>query len=326
MNKIIRSLWLLLLLPGLGSAQVATTADGQQFYVQKERGWFWREPEPEPEEDKPVRLPPPRPVAAPEPKPSQPAVPAPAPFSVKWMRENMERYREQAIDNPTKENITAYIALQRVMLDKASTFADVWQDVIQQDTDFNESKRRPSSAAGAVALDEQARAAKAQVAQAIAERVGIWFFFRSDCAPCDVQLTALQGLAERYHFKVLPISLDGRPLVKQPKMSFVADKGQSAQLGVDTLPTTFAVAPPNNFTKLTEWVASTEEIIDRLLYASRSMGLIDDSTFGSTRPVKQVKVSEGIGQKIDPKVLDNKQSLTEFIRNEIRSGDRTHSR
>ncbi|MYM92701.1 conjugal transfer protein TraF [Duganella vulcania] len=327
MKPITRASILGILAMQLFAGTVAHAADSDAFYVQKERGWFWREPEPEADGEHPAK---PQPVAPrPEPAPMQQkpaAPPTPAPFSTKWFRENLDKYREQAIDNPTKENVTAYIALQRVMLDKASTFSDVWQEVILQDTDFNESKRRPSSSAGSAALDEQALASKTHVAQAVAERVGVWFFFRSDCSACDVQLNALQGLAERYHFKVLPVSLDGRPLIRRPKMQFVADKGQANQMGVESLPSIFAVVPPSSYVKLTEWVASTDELVERLLVVSKTLGLIDEPTMASTRPVVQTKVSSNFGRDMDQKILDDRQSLTDYIRKEIRSSERAHSR
>ena len=47
------------------------------------------------------------------------------PFSAAWFREHMQSFMDKAIDEPTNENVRAYLYLQRVMMDKGSQFADV---------------------------------------------------------------------------------------------------------------------------------------------------------------------------------------------------------
>ena len=71
------------------------------FYIDKERGWFWREVEPEtqpkpnkePEKAKPdteaKHLPPPIP---PQNQPTQSEIPVPSPLSAEWFRKNLEHY------------------------------------------------------------------------------------------------------------------------------------------------------------------------------------------------------------------------------------------
>lgn len=303
--------------------------DSRPFYAEKERGWFWYEREPEEEEQPEPPKTPPAPPKTESPPPAPPAPvapPEPPAFSVKWFKQNMEKYREAAMDNPTAENISAYIALQRVMLDKASKFSDAWQEVIQQDTDFNESKRRPSATFGAQFMDEEASKAKKKVMTGLAEKVGIWFFFRSDCAACNQQYTVLKLLEEQYKFKVMAISMDGRPLANERMKNYLIDKGHSQQLQVGPLPAVFAVQPPNNFIKVTEWLASAEEITNRILYSARSRGLIDDAAFAATRPNNDMNVPVDIGKKITKDTLDDPRALTEFVRRELRTNSKLITR
>ena len=87
----------------------------EPYYHQKERGWFWYETLPEapaeqesvPETKKPVE----------KSKTEQTQqTPSPKLLSSEWFRQHLTAYRDQAIDQPTPENVTAYLYLQRIML------------------------------------------------------------------------------------------------------------------------------------------------------------------------------------------------------------------
>ena len=120
MNKIrgIATCSLLLLLGTQGALAI------DPFYADKARGWFWHE---QMEEEAPPPKPqmPPPPAPAPQEKPKEPeppkvaAPPEPAPFSVDWFQKNLKQLRNKAIDDPTPENVTAMLAAERVMRDKA---------------------------------------------------------------------------------------------------------------------------------------------------------------------------------------------------------------
>lgn len=132
-----------------GREPSVSVLDGAPFYDDKERGWFWYE-SPDPEEDM-AEIEPPLPPPPPAPPP---APPGPKPLSAEWFRKNMEKYRDKAIDDPTHENVSAYMYLQRVMLDKAEKFAEASQHVVMADAVLDENSRRPIATFGAFAKDE----------------------------------------------------------------------------------------------------------------------------------------------------------------------------
>ena len=66
-------------------------------YSREEEGWFWYKQEPEP--------PPPPPEKKPEPAAAAGEPPKHKPLSAEWLRDNLDKYRFLAIDNPTKDNM-----------------------------------------------------------------------------------------------------------------------------------------------------------------------------------------------------------------------------
>lgn len=114
-------------------------ADRSTFFHDKERGWFWREEFIEPP------LPKPKKEKHPTPIPARDSTEEIQPLSVAWLRKNLEKYRDQAIDVPSPENVAAYFYLQRVMMDKAHRFTDVAHEVVISDPRLDENVRRPIS-------------------------------------------------------------------------------------------------------------------------------------------------------------------------------------
>ncbi len=68
----------------------------------------------------------------------------------------MQSFMDKAIDEPTNENVRAYLYLQRVMMDKVSQFADVSQQVIMGDPVLDEIGRRPLAIYAANRMDREA--------------------------------------------------------------------------------------------------------------------------------------------------------------------------
>ena len=129
----------LLLFSALQQEGHAHEKDRASFFVDKERGWFWREeivdpvqPKPEKKVENSAELP-------------RVAIKEPQPLSVAWLRKNLEKYRDEAIDAPSPENVAAYFNLQRVMMDKAHRFTDVAHEVVISDPRLDENVRRPIS-------------------------------------------------------------------------------------------------------------------------------------------------------------------------------------
>ena len=57
--------------------------------------------------------------------------------STKEIREELDRLRDQAVINPTKENVKTYLEAQQYVMDKGSVFADVARRVVWETAELD---------------------------------------------------------------------------------------------------------------------------------------------------------------------------------------------
>jgi conjugal transfer pilus assembly protein TraF len=270
------------------SAVAVSTVSRDPFpgYSDKSRGWHFKEivPEPEPEEAEVAPAPPPQ---APPPTALNPAAPAsapgPAPLSPAWIRENMPKYLDAAIDNPSPQNVSNYMYLQKYSMDKSDQYAQAVKRVVMGDALLDENNTRPIWGGGSDAIDATAARAKDELLTTLAKNTGIWFFFRSDCEPCHTEAPVLAAFAKKYGFNVYPISMDGAPMQNSPFKSYVVDRGQSEKLGVQYTPAIYLAKPPGMIISVTQGLMSMDELASRFVELANEHGLIDDKDYKRTR-------------------------------------------
>lgn len=143
----------------------------------------------------------------------------------------LEELKAKAILEPTTQNIVNYVRYQRQQLDRASTFADVWQRAIWQTPDLDYTLQRPVNNLGKTTWLEQRKNDQETVMANLSDRYGLFFFFSSSCAACDVFSPVLRSLSDKYKLSVLPVSMDGGANRAFPR--FVVNKGQYAKMGLE---------------------------------------------------------------------------------------------
>ena len=254
-------------------------------------GFFWyRDPKPTPEAEE-VPEPTPPPVAeAPPPEPTPAAEPTPPPgpalFSSAWIREQMPIYLDRAIDDPSPENVAAYFALQRLTLDRSQKFSEVAQGVVMGQALLDESFRRPLNTFGAMAQAREAETQRRRVFNELNTKVGIWYFYRSDCGYCVQQGPILESLAKDLGFTITAISMDGRPPPSGGFTSFVTDQGQSQLLGVQATPAIFVVKPETQeVVSISQGLVSVGDFMDRAILAAHKQKWISEVDYQLTRPI-----------------------------------------
>jgi conjugal transfer pilus assembly protein TraF len=297
---------------------------GAGYFSDKERGWFWYEHDPEPEEahlPMPIQhAPPPKqPVAKTEPQPPAPA--GPVPLSAEWLRKNMEKYRDQAIDSPTRDNVAAYLYLQRVMMDKAERFSQAFQGVVMADPLLDENTRRPIAIFGGNEQDAIAKKLQTATLTKLGKMAGLWFFYESTCQFCVRQAEVLKGLQTTYGFSILPIAMDGLPLQGSPFKDYIADNGQARQLGVNMTPALFLVKPGagGSAIQIGQGLFAMNDIVERSLYLAHAKHWIDTGEYEGTRPVKPLLVDSAIGSKLGAETLQDNAKLVDLIRENLKS-------
>lgn len=306
-----------------GREQISAIPNNAPFYENKERGWFWYE-DPLTEEDIDSELPiqelspPTTPAKKEESTPTKPV--EPKPLSSEWFRKNMEKFRDKAIDDPTAENISTYMYLQRVMLDKAEKFADASQKLMMKDAVLDENARRPIATFGAFAKDDMSTRGIQKAAKKLAAQAGIWFFYYSTCEFCVKEAGVLKGLMNAFGFKVLPIALDGLPLPGGSFPEFTSDHGQGKKLGVETTPALFLVRPGENggAIQIGQGLLSGDEIIRRAIALSHENGWLNNDEYDETLTVTPIQVDNETIQSVDEDTMNKPGELVKIIRDNLK--------
>lgn len=273
----------------LGSSLPAWSLESQsRFYDRKEEGWFWYKEDP-PEPEKKPKKPEPKPVVAAKPvqapPPAPAAIPGPEMFSAKWFRENLPKYKDLAWDNPTIENVRTFLYLQRFAIDRSEQFSDTSELAVVGDPFLDEISRRPAATFASQQVDRDAGNAKNQLLKSVANRVGIFFFYKSDDEYSDLQAPLVKMLEQGEGFSIVPVSMDGKPLPSGLFPAYKTDEGHAKQLGVITFPAIYLASPDGQFAPIGQGPMSLPEINHRILVAAKRNGWVSDDEFNQTRPV-----------------------------------------
>ncbi len=209
--------------PSLAMAQMSDEGDdglirvqqGDDFYC-RERNlgqWFYCE--------KPRRDPD---------SPPQNQTNIPAAVRLKAISEKLDELKARAILEPTTQNVQAYISYQREQLDRASDFADVWRRAIWQNPELDYTLERPINALGKKTWTTQRTAQRDAALAAISQRYGVFYFYSSGCAACEVFSPIIRGVSDRFGMTVMAVSIDGGPNAAFP--NYLIDTGQFQAMGM----------------------------------------------------------------------------------------------
>ena len=313
---------LAMLLLSLGA--FGQTADDERFFDRGQEGWFWYEPLPEDDEALPIPAEQPEPTPVPDTQllvPTEPTGPLaeaepPKPLSAAWFRENLDRFRDRALDDPSPVNIEAYLYLQRIALERAGAFAEASAAAAARDPFLDANSERPIATYAAQAVDDRAEAARAAVLEALAEEAGILFFYDADCALCASQAGVLD-LARRLHgFEIIAVSLDGSP-PPDPLTAHRQDQGQAERLGVVSLPATFLVRPPDLILPIAQAPLDLTNVGRRIIALAHDAGLISDEDYLATRAIARPFALPGEFDELPPEVMDDPAELVRHLRAQL---------
>jgi len=243
----------------------AASLAGNEYYGDRERGWFWYEEPPveveEPKEDK-----------TPEPVAAAPVMPAPmAPREIlKKQGEDWEDAMAMAILDPTQENIEEYLAKTTQIQQQAQTFSTEFKRTIWTTPEYDYSLVRPTSPEAVMAANQQKQEDYSRQLMDIANKKGLIFYFRSDCPYCHKFAPLLKRFGESYGFTIIPVTLDGGGLPEYPYPKANGVLGH--QLQVSSVPALFMVDPAQNKVApvgygYRDWTKLTSQI----LYANSKM-------------------------------------------------------
>lgn len=303
---------LALSVPAVNAFSASYMQHSQGFYERKAEGWFWYD---DPLEAEETELPLPEPLEQPIvalPDNDQEIISEQVPdhgpklLSAAWLREAMPKYLELAIDNPTVENVRAYMYLQRIMMDKAERYALATQRVVTGDPLLDETTRRPLASFAIQAVDAKSGREQTHLLQKIANSAGLFFFFSSACQKCMAQAPLIKSLQKHLGFAVMPVSVDGKNMTNSPWAQFKTDEGHARHLNIKALPAIYLASSDGQFELVGQSVYSLPELKDRILFAAARKGWVTQKELNQTRPVLD---STNVAEIIDLVPEDSKAIL-----------------
>ena len=220
---------LLLIFPILVNA-----VEDEQWFQRQAEGWFWYIDPPTEEETI---------EETPEPQPPLPAnIPDFNPKAeLEAFQEKLENAQALAIMRPTRDNVIAYLYLQKEAMDRSQVFSETWQHVVWTTPELDHTLVRPTSPKAVNAYYDTQNENRQLKLKQLAQTHGLFYFFRESCPYCKQFSPILKGFAKRYGFHVTAISMDGGPSPGFPNPRL--DNGTATRLGVQTVPAVYLVEP-----------------------------------------------------------------------------------
>lgn len=262
------------------------TFSGPVYFDRRQEGWFWHR-----ESKRPIR-------------PRNSIIPKRLPPTMKEMREQAEALLNRAIEEPTKENVHAYLAYQQLIFDRTEKFARTWQRVLWENPELDPTVENPTVTAGiSVARAEQTRRGDERLLH-LAQSAGLLYFFSGNCPLCEVQSPILASFASTYGFQVIPISVDGSedPLFTPARV----DRGAAERLGVSQAPALFLATPATGeVRRIGTGLLSMEDLMMRLTHLTEDSekekeiedeDLDHEETAGADHPLGRPLSADGPGR------------------------------
>lgn len=221
------------------------------FFADHARGWHWYE-----------RLALKKPASErPAPKGQVPKKPAPVTSdSVTDPSAVVEKYRklivqaqDQALMDPSPENLYRYMSLQQDAMARSHRFAKNWQQLLLSRPELDDTVKFPTTQGARHVVYAHERQETAAAITALKDTHGLYFFFSEDCPYCHAFAPIVKAFAQKHEWTVFAIQMGGSPRgdVSQAGLSSVTsdfpkavrDNGFGARLGVRSLPALFAANP-----------------------------------------------------------------------------------
>lgn len=262
-------------------ACAAPAATAQEAHIDDAYGDAFLHYQPYVVKDKDARRPPPRPPAATAPhKASEQKV------TVKWLQENYKLLEERAIDNPTDDNVAAYLYVRRITMDKSQRFSEKVTEVTNADPILNENNRIPYASAGAQSVRSANQAAQESAARELGAVGGLVVFVDGSCRFCALQMPIIKSMRALYGMEALVVSLDG----KRPQGydgPIVKDNGLYRKLDLKLTPSIVYVHQPhgyrdgkdeNKYRVVAQGFYAQDELVKQIAYAGHTTGLLSART------------------------------------------------
>lgn len=211
------------------------------------------------------------------------------------LREQLPKLLDKAWSDPTPENVTNYRMAQKILTDKSTRFADVWQEVNETNPFLSENNSVPIASMGAISVAQVDAQAQDEAIKELAQHSGLFVFVDSRCKYCGIQLQVIKYLKSQYKLDSLIISIDGFMPKGFEDYPFVKDNGLYKRLGLKLTPVTVLVIKPEQ-RKVTQGIDN-----NRYLIVSYGFYALDQMVKNiSYAAYKSNALSSQIASRMDP--------------------------
>ncbi len=177
-------------------------------------------------------------------------------------KKTLEQKLHLALINPTPQNVGQYMQLQKQMMERSERFSKTWQQIVLTQPELNHEVKFPTAQYARHVYEDQIRQKKEQTIRQLSKNFGLFYFFSGHCPYCHEFAPIVKMFAEKYHWEVMAISLDGENLDLFEKSQ--RDNGIAVALGIQSVPVLIA------------YNATTQELVP-LSYALISLDQLEDN-------------------------------------------------
>ena len=205
--------------------------------------------------------------------------------TIEWLRTNYPLLEERAMNDPSAVNVRAAAYVKRIVLDKASRYANAVQAAVLADPLLNENSRVPYASMGATAVRNAAVQAQAAALRELASIGGLLVFVDAQCRFCQAELPILAHLHHEYGLEYLLVSTDGA-LIPGAQAPLVRDTGVFAKLGLKLTPSMVFVPRPagyrgadtNTYLVVSQGFYAADELVKQISFAGYQRRLLGAAT------------------------------------------------
>jgi conjugal transfer pilus assembly protein TraF len=209
----------------------ASQSCADSFYKDKKRGWYWFEQK---KEEK---------IQEEQEELTQELKIQNSREKLERLQKKLEDARIHSVMSPTVENVTEYIRLQRIVLDKAAKFEKTWKLALLKDPSLNDTIKNPINNNAIRIADEIKQQEKQVEIEKFAQNYGLIYVYAGRCKFCTEFAPILKEFAENYKFSVAALPVDGS---KNSEFATTENLNLIKHLQIKTTPSVFAYSPRDN--------------------------------------------------------------------------------
>ncbi|MBM6929008.1 conjugal transfer protein TraF [Parasutterella secunda] len=129
--------------------------------------------------------------------------------TVEELRAEAQRRLNIAVMDPTEENLKGYLAINTLMLEKSTVFAQRWKETLWANPGFDHTVIHPNANFAQVALKDEKKLAKEASLKSLASQAGLVVLVQAECSFCSMMAPVMTNLSAQTGISVLPVSIKG---------------------------------------------------------------------------------------------------------------------